>query len=103
MEEKFEVALKSFVAGAQEIARDHAKANGFTGLAEMHFTVGKRYIKVVRSDSGQSSVHCFIDKNGDVLFPATWKAPAKSKPRGNIFDEHNGLARMGPYGPAYLR
>jgi hypothetical protein len=103
MEEKFEVALKSFVDGAQKIAHDDAKAHGFVGLAELSVTHGKRYIRVIRSDGGQRSVHCFIDNNGDVLFPAGWKAPAKSAPRGNIFDEHNGLARMGPYGPAYLR
>jgi hypothetical protein len=38
--------------------------------------------------------------NGDVLKPASWKAPAKGA-RGNIFDEHNGLNRMTEYGPEY--
>ena len=28
---------------------------------------------------------------------------AQMRARGNIYDEHNGLKGMGPYGPAYLR
>jgi hypothetical protein len=48
-------------------------------------------------------IHTFIDKlTGDILKPATWKAPAKH-PRGNLFDESNGLAHVTPHGPAYLR
>jgi hypothetical protein len=37
-------------------------------------------------------------KKGDLLKPATWKAPAKHA-RGNIID---GSARFGVYGPEYL-
>jgi hypothetical protein len=62
-------------------------------------TEGSRYIRVMRDNSA----HAFIDRtNGDVLKPASWKAPAKHA-RGNIFDTFNGLGSMGPYGPAYLR
>lgn len=38
-------------------------------------------------------------KKGDLLKPATWKAPAKHA-RGNIMD---GTARWGEYGPSYLK
>ena len=49
------------------------------------------------------SAWAFIDRStGDVLKPATYKAPAKHA-RGNIFDPQNGMSSMGPYGPAYLR
>ena len=66
---------------------------------EWEVRVGSRYVKIIRDHS----VHCFVDvATGDVLKPATFKAPAKHA-RGNIFDEHNGLGSMGPYGPAYLR
>ena len=68
-------------------------------------THGKRYTKVIRTDSRGygGSVHCFVDRtNGDVLKAASWKAPAKHA-RGNVFDERNGLGRMGEYGPEYLR
>ena len=37
-------------------------------------------------------------KKGDLLKPASWKAPAKHA-RGNILD---GTARYGVYGPEYL-
>jgi hypothetical protein len=76
-------------------------SQNFPSLAvpAIHANDGRRYIKVIRSDS----VHAFIDKtNGDVLKPATWRAPAKHA-RGNIFHEDNGQGCMGPYGPAYLR
>jgi hypothetical protein len=49
------------------------------------------------------SVFCFIDMtNGNVLKSAGWKTPAKGA-RGNIFDEHNGLARITAYGTEYNR
>lgn len=78
----------------------------------LHMQHGPKFVKVVstRNEGGQhllssggGRVHSFINKtNGDVLKPASWKAPAKHA-RGNIFDEKNGLGSMGPYGPAYLR
>jgi hypothetical protein len=37
-------------------------------------------------------------KKGDLLKPATWKAPAKHA-RGNIID---GTAQYGVYGPSYM-
>jgi hypothetical protein len=60
---------------------------------------GVKRIRIVRD----GSAHAFVDiATGDVLKPASWAAPAKHA-RGNIFDEHNGLGSMGPYGPAYLK
>ena len=38
-------------------------------------------------------------KKGDLLKPATWKAPAKHA-RGNIID---GTAQWGEYGPSYIK
>lgn len=59
---------------------------------------GKRYIRVFRDNSA----YAFIDKtNGDVLMPASWRAPAKH-PRGNVWNEDHGLNCTGPYGIAYL-
>ena len=63
------------------------------------FKRGGRYVKVIKG----GGVHCFVDTtNGNVLKPASWRAPAKHA-RGNVFDASNGLGSMGPYGPAYLR
>ena len=106
-EADFDVALATFVEGCQKINDAHFAAN-YESLRPdaITFTRGKRYIKVIMTNDagdGQRSVHCFVDTtNGDVLKAAGWSAPAKHA-RGNLFDEHNGLGRMGPYGPAYLR
>lgn len=65
-------------------------------------------------DSFSCSVYCFVAaadghnrtlgswKQGDIFKPASYKAPAKT-PRGNIFNDDNGLDCCGPYGVAYLR
>lgn len=73
----------------------------FSKLPVPKFTVrdGQRYIRVFRDNS----CYAFIDKtNGDVLMPASYKAPAKHA-RGNIFNDDNGLDCTGPYGIAYLK
>ena len=79
---------------------------------KLEASFGTRFIRIMKRsvDVDQttqrpfhSSAWAFVDRtNGDVLKPATWKAPAKHS-RGNIFDPQNGLGSMGPYGPAYLR
>ena len=74
---------------------------------------GGKVIKVI-SVGNQRSVWAFVAKcdnhtkflgdvkRGDVLKPATWKAPAKHA-RGNLFDAQGGMGSIGPYGPAYLK
>jgi len=67
-----------------------------------HLTVkfGKKYAKII---SDEASAWAFIDlRNGDVLKPASWKAPAKHA-RGNIYDINGGVGRLGWTGPHYLR
>lgn len=61
---------------------------------------GKKNVKVVKSDRlknsdhdfGSQSVYCFIDlETCNILFPASWKAPAKgtSAVRGNLLTSTN--------------
>jgi hypothetical protein len=55
--------------------------------------VGKKYIKIVKSNN-QASVHSFVvnvhnDKQfkyGDILKAASWAAPARNFARGNVFE-----------------
>jgi len=95
-------AFVSFLAGAEKINHDYIDYIASTypnPRPVFKAAAGTRYIRVTRD----GAAHAFIDRtNGDVLKPATWKAPAKHA-RGNIFDASNGLAKMGEYGPAYLR
>ena len=58
---------------------------------------GSKYIKVLRLDG---SVYCFVDRMGNVLKAATWKAPAKGV-RGNIFEE--GKEGVTEYGAIYFK
>ena len=106
-EASFEKHFETWLEGAQRICNENHQrryVGDFPTLDQPILTAkkGSRYIKIIRSDP-HSAVHAFVDrKNGDILKPASWKAPAKHA-RGNIFDNDNGLASMGEYGPAYLR
>jgi len=61
----------------------------FAEAVELKF--GTKYIKIL---SG-GSAHSFIVntdkdkkfKRGDILMAASWSAPARNKPRGNIYDD----------------
>jgi hypothetical protein len=98
--ELFDGCLATFVDGCDRIINRDSTGGLVRKLDTM---LGHRYVRVVRTDYGSRSVHCFVDRtNGDVLKADGWKRPAKHA-RGNIFDQHNGLGSMGPYGPAYLR
>ena len=61
----------------------------------LHTVNGSKYIKVISSTRGSSSV-CAFDVNtdsdkkfkfGDILKPAGWAAPARNFARGNVFEE----------------
>lgn len=106
MLENFESTFQSWLAKCQEIINNHYALN-LTNLTPPILTIkqGSKFIKIVSVDAGRTSgsAWAFINKeNGDVMKPATFKAPAKHS-RGNIFDENNGMAGVSPYGPAYLR
>lgn len=105
---EFAAAAKRFQRGAQEIINRYFAAQ-YPSLTPSTLTIdpqGQRYLRIVSTNDGgrgQRSVFAFLDAtNGDVLKPASWRAPAKHA-RGNLFDPSGGLAKVGPYGPAYLR
>jgi len=65
---------------------------------------GRRYAKLIRTESFGRSVYCFVDRtNGDVLKAASWSAPAKHA-RGSVMAEttEERLSGVGPYGANYL-
>src|ERR1035437_6758873 len=104
--------FQSWFAGAAKIVADNYAVQFPTLTPDiLSYEAGSRYIRIWRRSQEigangkpvNSSAHAFIDRTtGDVLKPATWKAPAKHA-RGNIFHPDNGLDNMGPYGPAYLK
>ena len=98
---EFQAALDTFLSRCQEIIdTNHI---GFSHITRPVLSVepGRRYIRIVKTDS-QRSAYAFIDmRDGSVLLPESWKTPAKHA-RGNIFDADPGK-NMTPYGPPYLR
>lgn len=78
---------------AELMKSDYAK-NGFNGDYEIEFDFGKKYIKVVVENRGSRSVNGFVvnchnDKEfpyGTLLKAAGWKAPARNKSRGSVFE-----------------
>ena len=57
---------------------------------EFHLERGKKFIRVVVTNYGQRSVHCFLDNEGNIYKAAGWKAPAKGI-RGNINNDKKPL------------
>jgi len=105
-EENFDQAMKVFLKGAQDIIDKDYKLN-YPNLKPniLVTTSGKKYVKIIsKAQSGYgTSAWAFIDKaTGDILKPATWKAPAKHA-RGNIYDQDNGVRSVTAYGPGYLQ
>lgn len=120
---QFASRLEIYRAGVEKKHADHWKDGHYDHNPGSFAIVedGKRYVKVKllermwrdqrdhskgevnRDDLQRTQIHSFIDKlTGDVLKPATWRAPTKNA-RGNIFDDSNGLARVNHYGPEYLK
>ncbi len=102
MNNTFNEALEIFIAGAQ-VKVDLEYASSPSLNPKLVAMIGRRYVRVVRTDVAEHSAHCFVDRtNGDVLKPAGWKGPAKGR-RGNIFDAHHGLKAVTAYGAVCFR
>jgi hypothetical protein len=119
--EKFATALNRFMAVLDDINFDHVAAfvkqsiekEGGDGqitrnvYTQVYTTMkGGRYIRIVTTsiEGHHRSVHCFVDStNGNILKSASWKAPEKKNPRGNIFNADDGRSAMTVYGTYYLR
>ena len=93
---KFEDRLAEFLVALN--AKHHDDYGTFHAS-----TPGKRYVRIMKSHGSSRSAYAFVDtQTGDILLPASWKAPAKHA-RGNIFAADLGLSCCGPYGVSYLK
>jgi len=109
--QEFNQAVTEWVLACQEIINAHYRTS-YPNLTipTLEVQEGSRYIRIFRKDGSTSrSAYAFINKGdkdgkgqGDILKPATYKAPAKHA-RGNLGDANKGLGSMSSYGPAYLR
>ena len=83
---------------------DFAKARIEEFKNSFSVRVGKKYIKIISNSSVKAFVVNTDDdkkfKNGDLLFPAGFAAPARNSARGNVLE---GKFSGGWTGPAYLK
>lgn len=104
--------LAAFVAALATRYAEHMKTSWPTCEANwstIEHRGGTKYAKIVtvQPKSAGGSAYCFIDlTNGNILKPASWKAPSTKHARGNIRvgDASNWWnGALGAYGAAYLR
>lgn len=74
-----------------------ATLNGAGYARKITIKAGKKYAKLIEEKNGRdTSVHSFVDlTTGDILKPASWKAPAKHA-RGNILNADGGAEAIYP-------
>jgi len=109
----YEQFRDEWLVKCQKVVDEHMR--NYHWDEELVIHKGRRYDKIVCNDVGDKSrvgckVWAFIDKtNGNILKPATWKAPAKHA-RGNIYESPSRDGRknddsmqfIGAFGPAYM-
>ena len=99
---RFNRHFQKFVLGAQKIIDDYYLSSPpGTRRLSVQKCRGRDLARIVSTDwSEYKSAWCFVDlKTGDVLRVESWRMPGR--PRGNIFDESNGLGRVDARGPMY--
>lgn len=94
--------IETFRAALEKmLVQYHAERFAVLPPPSVEISIGKRFARIIKNDSG-TSAYGFIDlSNGDLLKAASWKAPAMHA-RGNIFNQ-DMLSGCGPYGMAYLK
>jgi hypothetical protein len=99
--------VKKFIDEVNEKRKEYYKGNSFMdGKTDLIIEIGNKYIRLWSGTSCWGFISR-VDgdlkgapiKKGDLLKPATWKAPAKHA-RGNIID---GTAQWSEYGPSYIK
>jgi hypothetical protein len=107
-QDDFEVALESFVGKLQTNSDEHF-ATQFPNYPKDQISrividpSGRKYKRIVKKEGSSRSVHCFVEvATGDIWKAASWKAPAKNFPRGNIYND-DPTKGTSVYGANYAR
>jgi len=67
----------------------------FTGSYHFETESGSKYTRVIQSGTGSRSAFCFIDGEGNIYKPDSWKRPAKGV-RSTLATVN--LVNIDPYG-----
>ncbi len=99
--------VKSFIDKVNAERKEHYKnLDWMNGKTDLIVEIGNKFIRLWEGNGCWGFISR-VDgdlkgapiKKGDLLKPATWKAPAKHA-RGNIMD---GSAQYSVYGPSYIK
>lgn len=93
--------LKLCVALAESYARFNPDGVGKAYAPEFSVEEGRKYFKVIMSTSGSRSVHAFVDQDGNVYKPASFKAPAKGV-RYNLLQDPETCYQKAEWAGGYL-
>lgn len=71
---------------------------------DLEISEGDKYLKIIKLDKVTKEVqplpYAFIDRNtGVVYLGVNWRFPSTKFGRGCIFDEDNGISKLGPDSP----
>ena len=98
-----EFHLDGFIKQCSDMLKEYYEAKlPNLDTPELKVYVGGKYYKVTRGNisagHNNEAVWCFVDKEeGNIWKAASWKAPAKNFPRGNILTD-NAKDVIGVYG-----
>jgi hypothetical protein len=85
-----EFHFEGFIGQCSDLLKEYYESKFPTlGVPEIKIYVGGKYYKVAKRDNSlNESVWFFVDKEeGNIWKAASWKAPAKNFPRGNILTD----------------
>jgi len=79
--------INNYVQEIQQASDNEWKALNYdpNNKPSFSYTFGPKYAKILYVYSGQTSVHCFVDYEGNIYKVATWRTPAKGI-RGHILN-----------------
>lgn len=102
-EEQLKEAIDKFIIDLQVMMTEHYATQSNQTPRVYVESVGARNVRIAISRGESKSVYCFIDvATGNIMKPASWKAPEpKRYRRGNIYEKNN-LDGCGIYGIIYL-
>jgi hypothetical protein len=97
-----EFHLDGFLKQCNEMLKEHydSKFDGSLAAPDIKVYPGGKYYKISKKEkrSSSESVWFFVSKEDGLIWKAaSWKAPAKNFPRGNILED-NAKDVIGVYG-----
>ncbi len=110
LSQKLLEGLDKYVDAVQKMQEDYFKVMNFTFAPPptVVMQMKEKYAKIIKvdEDTGNQSVHSFVDLSNGNILKGNWKAPIRTKKglavRGNIFAPDVSQF-VNEHGPHYLR